>query len=310
MKKVLVTGGAGFIGSHLAEALVARGKKVVVVDNLCEGKIENLQAVLSSIEFAEADVCDREKMAECMDSVHTVFHLAALKSVPGSLKNPEEYNKVNIGGTLSLLEAALEEGVSRVVFSSSSSVYGDSKAIPKKESMCPAPLSPYALTKLAGEHYLRIFSLLGLDTVSLRYFNVFGPRQDPKSEYAAVIPKFTAAALKGKQAVIYGNGEQTRDFTFVEDVVAANISAAESNHDFCGAPINVAGGKGVSINRLLELVGQAAGAGISADYKPERPGDIKHSLADISLAEKLLSWKPQVNLQEGLLRTVEFFKGV
>jgi len=310
MKSVVVIGGAGFIGSHLTEKLVSMGQKVIVVDNLSFGKMDNLQSVISQIEFFNADIRNKDQLLEVMDSAETVFHLAALKAVPASFKNPKEYHDVNINGTFTLLEAALEKGVSRVIFSSSSSVYGDSLVLPKQEAMCPNPLSPYALTKLAGEYYIKIFSNFGLDTVSLRYFNVYGPKQNPESEYAAVIPKFITSALSGKDAIIYGDGEQTRDFSYVDDVVSANIAAFESSKKFAGKTINIAGGKRISINQLFEDIKQTTRSEMRAVYKPAREGDIKDSLADISLAKKDLSWQPEVPLSEGIGKTTKYFQSI
>ena len=309
MENVLVTGGAGFIGSHLAEALVKQGCKVTVVDNLCEGRKKNLEAIAGKIKFVEADIRDRKKMLECTEDVNTIFHLAALKSVPASVENPKAYQDVNVNGTKVLLKAAAEKRVKKFVFSSSSSVYGDLPELPKKESMVPKPCSPYAETKLAGEQLLKEFSEKGINTISLRYFNVYGPKQNPNSKYAAVIPYFINAALLGKNIVIYGDGEQTRDFTYVGDVVNANILAMDSASSFNGAVVNIAGGKSISVNSLFETIQGSVNSSSKAVYEPERQGDVMHSLADISFAEKLLSWKPQTSLSRGLVKTIDFFKG-
>lgn len=306
--KLLVTGGAGFIGSNLVQKLVERKHKVIVIDNLCAGKKENLEEVISEIEFAEIDIRNKEEISSYFDSVSGVFHLAALKTVPLSLEKPEEYKDVNLNGTISILEASRENKVPKVIFSSSSSVYGDIPTLPKKESMELAPLSPYAATKRDTEKQMKLFSNSGLSTVSLRYFNVYGPKQDSNSEYAAVIPKFIKNCFKNEDCTIYGDGTQTRDFTYVSDVVNANIAAFESEKQFRGEPINIAGGKKITINELFETIAKSTNSKSKVVYKPEREGDIKHSLADVSLANTLLNWRAEIPLEKGIERTVEYFK--
>ncbi|MCI0478361.1 MAG: SDR family oxidoreductase, partial [Anaerolineales bacterium] len=305
MKLALVTGGAGFIGSHLVEGLLARDYKVRVLDNFTTGKRENLADVLTQIELIEGSVTNLTTAHAAMRNVDVVFHQAALPSVPRSVKNPLESNEINITGTLNILVAARDAGVKRVVYAASSSAYGDQPALPKVETMTPDPMSPYAIAKLAGEMYARAFTqLYGLSTVSLRYFNVFGPRQDPATQYAGVLAKFCTCAVTGQPYPVHGDGEQSRDFTYVENVVQANIRAAESEIE--GAPvINVACGERTTLNELIRLLNQLTEQKLPAHYGPERAGDVRHSHADITRAGKLLGYEPMINLREGLKRTLE-----
>jgi UDP-N-acetylglucosamine/UDP-N-acetyl-alpha-D-glucosaminouronate 4-epimerase len=303
----LVTGGAGFIGSNIVRALVAREQQVRVLDNLETGRLENLQGVMDAIEFIKADVRSPTACRAAMQNVRFVLHQAALPSVPRSLQDPIGCSAVNIQGTVNLLVAARDERVERFVFASSSSVYGDTPTLPKTESMQPNPLSPYAVSKLTGEHLCRVFArAYGLKTVALRYFNVYGPRQDPTSTYAAVIPLFISHCVNGTAATIFGDGSQSRDFTFVEDCVAANLLA-------CKAPVsggevcNIGNGARVTIAELHALIQQLTGGDLPPRFEASRPGDIQHSQADIDLAGSLLGYVPRFDLKTGLSRTVEWF---
>jgi len=305
--KVIVTGGAGFIGSNLAEELAQRGNHVIVIDNLSTGNPENIQSITKAgqVDFIEGSITDLSLMQKSFSGVDYVFHQAALPSVPRSIEDPETTDSVNITGTLNVLIAARDNAVKKLVYASSSSVYGDTPTLPKTEDMIPNPLSPYAVTKLTGEYYCQVFTkIYNLKTVCLRYFNVYGPRQDPNSAYAAVIPLFINNVLSGKSPVIFGDGEQTRDFTFVKDVVEANIQAAES--DVTGI-FNLGNSQRVTINELTKLIRNIAKR---SDVKPifdkPRPGDIVHSLADTSKA-KAFGYDPRYTLEQGLKETVEFF---
>ncbi len=307
MSFFLVTGGAGFIGSNIVNTLVEKNEKVRVVDNLTTGKIENLSPFMHRIEFLEADILDLEEMRRACKGVDYVLHQAALPSVPRSMEDPMRSNTVNVDGTINILWAAKEVGVKRVVYASSSSIYGNQPELYKREDMQANPLSPYAISKYAGELYARNFyKLYGLSTVSLRYFNVFGPRQDPMSQYAAVIPKFIKALMDGKSPVIYGDGEQTRDFTYVKNIVHANILAA-TTEGVCGKIFNIACGKSTSVNQLLRKIKQILGSHIDPVYSDPRPGDVKHSLADVSLAKHLLSYRAIYELEAGLSETIKWF---
>ncbi len=306
--KYVVTGGAGFIGSHIVEELVKKGDEVTVIDNLSFGKIDNIKSVLNKIRFINGDIMDLELLKKEFKGKDFVLHQAALKSVPKSFENPEEYEDVNENGTLNVLKAALENNVKKFVFASSSSVYGDCNIFPQKENFAPEPKSPYAKTKLEAEKICYEFSKKGLGTVSLRYFNVFGPKQDPNSEYAAVIPKFITSILNNKQPIVYGNGNQSRDFTFVKNVVHANIKACEK--DVNGEIINIACGKETTINCLLKKINNDLGKNIKAKYEKERKGDVKHTLADISKQKRLLKLEPEYNFDAGLKETIEWFKRV
>ncbi|MCL4539960.1 MAG: SDR family oxidoreductase [Bacteroidetes bacterium] len=305
--RYLVTGGAGFIGSHIVRTLLADGEKVRVLDNFSSGKRENLADVLGEIELVEGDMRSYHIVQEAVDGVDVILHQAALPSVPRSVKDPITTNEVNVGGILNILEAARNARVRRVVYASSSSVYGNSEVLPKVETMQPNPQSPYAVTKLAGENYCKVFShLYGLETTCLRYFNVFGARQDPASQYSAVIPKFITAMSKGKSPVIYGDGEQSRDFTYVENVVAANILAATFEYH-PGLVMNVGCSERLSLNRLVKEINTILGKDVIPVYDKPRPGDVKHSLADISLIGSKLGFKPKIDFREGLKRTIESY---
>ncbi|MDP7035543.1 MAG: SDR family oxidoreductase [Planctomycetota bacterium] len=307
MSRILVTGGAGFIGSHLAERLLKDGHNVVVLDNFSTGKLENLVGVKDAIHVVKGDLRDPDIVAEAVEGCEVVFHKGALPSVPRSIEQPGDSHDANATGTLNVLNAARAAGVRRVVYASSSSAYGDTPESVKVETLPTWPLSPYGVAKLTGEHYCRVFShVYGFETVSLRYFNVFGPRQDETSQYAAVIPQFISRRLSGIPPRIYGDGTQTRDFTFVENVVDANLAAGWSA-EAVGEVINIACGQRTS---LLDLVGQldeVLGESVEPIFEPARAGDIKHSLADIEKARRCLGYDPQVSLQEGLKRTVEWF---
>lgn len=306
MERYLVTGGAGFIGSNIAEELVNRGAAVRVIDNFLTGKKENIDSFLDKIEFIEGDIRDFEICRNVLKDVDFVLHQAALPSVPRSISDPLLTNDINIKGTLNLLLASQEAKVQKFVFASSSSVYGDDPRLPKEEEMRPRPLSPYALTKLVGEMYCRIFSQLhGLPTLCLRYFNIFGPRQDPSSQYAAVIPNFINKTLNGDNPVIFGDGQQSRDFTFVSNVVEANILAAKSQ-DISGEVINIGCGQRTSVNSLAEKIIEILEGNLKPVHDKPRPGDVKHSFADISKAKKILEYSPGISFKEGLEKTIRW----
>jgi UDP-glucose 4-epimerase len=305
--KYIVTGGAGFIGSHIVAELAVQGDEVVVLDNLFSGKIENIKPFLThgNVTFVKGSVTDLDLLKKKFDGADGIFHQAAIASVPRSIANPIATNEANVTGTLNVLVAARDCGIKKVVFASSSSVYGDTPTLPKHEDMKPAPLSPYAVSKLAGEQYLQAFHhVYGLQTISLRYFNVFGPRQDPESEYAAVIPKFITAILNGRPVTIFGDGEQTRDFTFVKDVVQANIKAMEINAQ---GIFNIACNRHISVNDLAALVMEIAGKTIPVRHEPVRPGDVRDSLADILRAQKAFGYHPKYTVREGLEETIAWY---
>ena len=305
MSSYLVTGGAGFIGSHLAEALLSRGHRVRVVDNFVTGKRENLQP-LARAEFIEGDVADPDVCRSAVKDIEYVLHQAAIPSVPKSVNDPATSHRANVEATLNLLIAARDAGVKRLVFAGSSSVYGDAATLPKREDMPPDPLSPYALQKLVSEQYCRLFTqLYGFETVTIRYFNVFGPRQDPGSPYSGVISLFATAILAGRQPTIYGDGEQTRDFTYVANVVDGVLRAVESPRA-AGEAINVATGERISLKDLLTVMNRLAGTSIEPIFAPARTGDIKDSQADISKARTLLQYAPTVSFKDGLERTLEW----
>ena len=308
LQKILVTGGAGFIGSNLVDALLSTGKySICVLDNFSTGHRSNLLHCQSDIELIEGDIRDMEIVESAVEGVNAIFHEAALPSVPRSIKAPITSNAVNVDGTLNLLSAACKAGVSRFIMASSSSVYGDTPTLPKDESMTPCPMSPYAVTKLTGEHYLRVFAqLYGLETLAIRYFNVFGPRQDPNSQYSGVIAKYMTAALSGSTYVVNGDGQQARDFTYIENVVDANLRAlrAESLH---GEVINVACGKKYTLLDLIDAINEAAGVNLPVEYKSPRPGDVKYSLAAIARAQELLGYQPSVTFSEGVKKTLEWY---
>jgi UDP-N-acetylglucosamine/UDP-N-acetyl-alpha-D-glucosaminouronate 4-epimerase len=308
--KALVTGGGGFIGSHIVRRLLDDGHEVRVLDNFATGRRENLLEILDSIELVEGDIQSDERAHAAVRGCEVVFHQAALPSVPRSIQDPLTSNAANVIGTLNVLLAARDGGVRRVIFGSSSSIYGASEVLPKHEALGAAPISPYAVAKLAAEGYCRTFSeVYGLETVSLRYFNVFGPRQDQLSQYAAVIPNFITAFLRGEPPTIFGDGEQTRDFTFVDNVVQANVLAAEAE-DVSGRIYNIAVGERISLNQIVEQLQLLTGNDLDPIYAPARPGDVRHSLADISRAGVDLEYVPQVRFDEGLRRTLEFHRGL
>ncbi len=305
--KALVTGGAGFIGGHLVDALLAQGASVRVIDNFSTGRRSNLEHNLGRIELVEGDIADPEACARAMHGIDTVFHEAAIPSVARSVRDPVASNQANVSGTVMVLDQARKAGVRKLVYAASSSAYGDTPTLPKVETMTPAPLSPYAVSKLTGEHYVTVFGrLYGFETVSLRYFNVFGPRQDPASEYAAVIPKFVTTILDGGAPSVHGDGEQTRDFCFIENTVSANLLAAKATTR--GEVVNVACGARISLNELLRRINGLLGTDVKANYGPGRAGDVRDSLADISAAQKLLGYEILFDVQAGLEKTVRWFQ--
>ena len=311
---VLVTGGSGFIGSHLVEALLKRGALVRVLDNFATGNRRNLAAVVQRVPMQEnltcidGDITDGAAVREAVRGVEYILHQAALPSVQRSVEDPLTSNRVNVEGTLNILAAAREAGVKRVIYASSSSVYGDSPQLPKVESMATNPLSPYAVSKLAAEDYCRSFTrVYGLETVSLRYFNVFGPRQDPGSVYAAVIPRFIEALLDSRPPMIYGDGTQSRDFTFIENVVQANLLALDAS-GVAGEAFNIACGESVDLQSVVQLLGEFSNCNVQPEYQAPRTGDVKHSLADISKAKRMLGYHPSVSFREGLKQTFEYFR--
>jgi UDP-glucose 4-epimerase len=305
-KVFLVTGGAGFIGSNIAEALVKRGDRVRVLDNFSTGRRENLQAA-GEVELIEGDLRDAATVRRAVAGVDGVFHQAALRSVPRSVDDPSSSNEVNVNGSLVLLLACREAGVRRVVYASSSSVYGDDPALPKVETLPTHPVSPYAVSKLAAEHYCHVFArLYGLETVSLRYFNVFGPRQNPESKYSAVIPRFLEQALNGEALEVHGDGEQSRDFTYIDNVVQGNLRAMETQ-GVSGEVFNVACGTRHSLLAIAQAIGDFLGRPPTLRHVASRAGDVRHTLADISKAERLLGYRPQVDFADGMRRTCEYF---
>lgn len=307
--KFLVTGGAGFIGSHIVETIVKRGDNVIVLDNLSAGKKDNLKDVLNKIEFVEGDIRDKTVVNRIMKGVDHVLHQAALRSVPRSMELPWEYNDVNINGTLNLLMAARDNKVKRFVLASSSSVYGDTNKLPQTESDPSRPISPYAMTKLAGEEYCRLFyDAYGMETVSLRYFNVFGPRQSLDNDYAVVIPKFATCMMKGERPPIYGDGKQSRDFTYISNIVDANIAACFSSKGG-GEVYNAAGGEGKTVLQIVAELNSLLGADIRPDLYPPRPGDVKHTLANPKKIRENLGWSCKIDFKDGLKTTLEWFKG-
>ncbi|MGO9677803.1 MAG: SDR family oxidoreductase [Candidatus Sulfotelmatobacter sp.] len=311
MALYLITGIAGFIGSSLARAILAQGDQVRGVDNFATGKRENLQGILDRIDFHEADILDLDVMHEACAGVDFVLHEAAIPSVPKSVLDPLGSNRANVGGTVNVLVAARDAKVKRVVYAASSSAYGDTPTLPKHEAMRPDPISPYAVAKLASEHYMISFHrCYGLETVCLRYFNVFGPRQDPSSPYSGVLAKFITLMLRGEQPTIYGDGEQSRDFTYIDNVVEANLLASKAPAErVAGQVFNIATGGRVTLNEMFTLLQGLTSYKVGPEYGPERGGDIKHSLADISKAVTALGYKTVVNFEEGLHRTVEWYRG-
>lgn len=308
MATFLVTGGAGFIGSSIVRTLVERGDTVRALDDFSTGKPGNLAEVAGSIEVVEGSVADEVLVRHAVEGVDYVLHQGALASVPRSVEDPLASNLANVTGTLTLLVAARDAKVKRLVYAASSAAYGDQPALPKVESMAPSPLSPYAVSKLAGEYYCQAFTACyGLETVSLRYFNIYGPRQDPESVYAAVIPKFITAMLAGERPTIFGDGEQSRDFTFVEDAIAANLLACTAPNA-AGQVVNVACGERYSLNELVAALNRILGTAIEPIYAAPRAGDVKHSQADIGAARALLGYEPRCSFEEGLRKTVEWFQ--
>lgn len=305
----LVTGGAGFIGSHIASALASSGARVRVIDDLSTGYRENLDEIKGELDFVQGSLADERALGKAIEDVELVFHEAAIPSVPRSVENPRQTHIATVESTFSLLLAAREKKVRRLVYAASSSAYGDQPTLPKVETMLPEPLSPYAVAKLVGEHYCQVFTrVYGLETVSLRYFNVFGPRQDPSSPYSGVVSRFISDLLGGARPVIYGDGEQSRDFTYIENVVDANLKAAESSKGI-GQVINIANGERITLNQLLqELKNLTNKPDVLADYQEPRAGDVKHSLADITRARDLLGFEPRVGLRPGLELTIEWWK--
>ena len=308
MAKFLVTGGAGFIGSNICRRLVSDGCFVRVVDNLLTGKKNNLADIINEIEFVEADMGDEKIARKVMKDIDIVLHQGALPSVPRSIDDPAATNRHCVDATLTLLLAARDAKIKRFVYAASSSAYGDTPTLPKVETMPVNPLSPYAAAKLTGEYYCSVFyKVFGLETISLRYFNVFGPHQDPTSQYAAAIPAFVTAILKNKPPTIFGDGEQSRDFTYVDNVVEANLLAAKVKHT-SGDVINIACGQAVTVNEIIDIINSVTGKNVKPAYAPARPGDVKHSLADITLAKKLIGYKPMVSFGDGLKIAIEWYR--
>lgn len=308
MSRYLVTGGAGFIGSNIAEELVRIGEEVVVFDNLSTGYEENIAHLSSDIEFVNGDIRNRDELRKALKGVDHVLHQAALASVPRSIEDPVLVNEVNVTGTVNVLEESRAAGVKSLVYAGSSSAYGDTDKLPKTEDILPRPLSPYAVSKLAGEYYCSVYSeVYGLPTVSMRYFNVFGPRQDPRSQYAAVIPIFISHLLRDEAPTIFGDGEQSRDFTYIKNVVNANILASRSDR-LNGQTVNAACGEKYTLNELYERLRELIGTEIDPLYSDPRPGDVRHSHADISLAGDLLGYSVEVGFEEGLRKTIEWYR--
>jgi nucleoside-diphosphate-sugar epimerase len=308
MEKFLVTGGAGFIGSNICGELVSQGCFVRVVDNLLTGKKSNLSALLDKIEFIEADMGEPEVARSAMKGIDVVLHQGALPSVPRSVDDPAATHRHCVDATFTLLLAARDAKVKRFVYAASSSAYGDTPTLPKVETMPINPLSPYAAAKLMGEYYCSVFyKVFGLETITLRYFNVFGPHQDPTSQYAAAIPAFVTAILKGKRPTIYGDGTQSRDFTYVDNVVVANLLAAKAKQTK-GEVVNVACGQAVTINAIIDMINESVGKKVKPIYAPARKGDVKHSLADITLAKKLIGYKPIISFKDGLQKAIGWYR--
>ena len=308
MEKFLVTGGAGFIGSNICKKLISQGCFVRVIDNLLTGKKSNLAGIIDKIEFIEADMGDEKVAHPAMKDIDVVLHQGALPSVPRSVDDPAATHKHCVNATFTLLLAARDAGIKRFVYASSSSAYGDTPTLPKVETMRPQPLSPYAVGKLVGEHYCSVFSkVFGLETISLRYFNVFGPHQDPTSQYAAAIPAFVTAILKDEPPTVFGDGEQSRDFTYVDNVVEANLLAARAGRT-SGKVVNIACGQAITVNETINVINELLDKNIKPVYTDPRPGDVKHSLADISLAQKLIGFKPTVSFKKGLQKAIHWYR--
>jgi len=308
MTKFLVTGGAGFIGSNICKELISQGCFVRVVDNLLTGKKSNLASIIDKIDFIQADMGDAEVAQSATKDIDVVLHQGALASVPRSVDDPAATHRHCVDATFTLLLAARDAGIKRFVYAASSSAYGDTPTLPKVETMTPMPLSPYAAAKLVGEYYCSVFyQVFGLETISLRYFNVFGPHQDPASQYAAAIPAFVTAILKDKPPTIYGDGEQSRDFTYIDNVVEANLLAARAKHT-AGEFLNIACGQAITVNEIIDYVNDLLGKSIKPIYTDPRPGDVKHSLADITLAEKTIGYKPTIPFREGLQLAIDWYR--
>lgn len=310
MSNVLVTGGAGFIGSHLATKFVELGHRVRVFDNFTTGRRENLAHLDGSVDILEGDLRSADACREACGDVEFVFHEAALGSVPKSVDDPQPSHDCNVTGTFNMLRAAVDAGVRRFVYAASSSAYGDTDESPEHEGMVPQPMSPYAVQKLAGEHYCRAYSeCFGLETISLRYFNVFGARQDPASRYAAAIPAFATAIMRGEQPTVYGDGEQSRDFTYIDNVVAGNVLALQAER-VRGESVNLACGDRITINEVIASINKILGTSIDPLYVDERPGDVRHSCADIRLVKELLGFEPVVTFDDGLKRAIEYYRAL
>jgi UDP-glucose 4-epimerase len=308
MEKFLVTGGAGFIGSNICKGLVSQGCFVRVIDNLLTGKKANLASIVDKIDFLQADMGDPNVACAAMKDIDIVLHQGALPSVPRSVDDPAATHRHCVDATFTLLLAARDARIKRFVYASSSSAYGDTPTMPKVETMLPSPLSPYAAAKLMGEYYCSVFSgVYGLQTISLRYFNVFGPQQDPTSQYAAAIPAFVTAILKDKPPTIYGDGTQSRDFTYVDNVVDANLLAARAKQTK-GEVVNIACGQAVTVNEIIDMINELCGKNSRPIYTASRPGDVKHSLADITLAKKLIAFTPKVSFRQGLEKAIDWYR--
>ena len=308
MTKFLVTGGAGFIGSNICKELVSQDCFVRVVDNLLTGKKSNLDSIIDKIEFIEADMGDTEVARSVMKDIDVVLHHGALPSVPLSVENPAPTHRHCVDATFTLLLAARDADVKRFVYAGSSSAYGDTPTLPKVESMKSMPLSPYAVAKLVGEHYCTVFyKVFGLETITLRYFNVFGPQQDPKSQYAAAIPAFVTSILNDKPPTIYGDGQQSRDFTYIDNVVHANLLAARAKQTG-GEVVNIACGLAVTVNEIIAMINDITGKNVKPNYTDPRPGDVKHSMADISLAKELIGFEPIVSFEKGLQLAIDWYR--
>ena len=308
MEKFLVTGGAGFIGSNICRKLISQGCFVRVVDNLLTGKKSNLAGIIDKLEFIEADMGDEDVARSSMKDIDVVLHQGALPSVPKSVEDPAATHKHCVDATFTLLLAARDAGIKRFVLAASSSAYGDTPSLPKVETMPTSPLSPYAVAKLVGEYYCSVFyKVFGLETISLRYFNVFGPYQDPTSQYAAAIPAFVTSILKDTPPTIYGDGEQSRDFTYIDNVVEANLLAARAEHT-AGEVINVACGQAVTVNEIIALINDTVGKNVKPVYTDPRAGDVKHSLADITLAQKIIGYKTVIPFEQGLKMAIDWYK--
>jgi len=310
MANYLVTGGAGFIGSHLTTRLADLGHSVRVFDNFSTGKRSNLEHVAGTVDIFEGDLRYPEECLRACHDIDVVFHEAAIPSVPMSLENPQDSHDANVTGTFNMLRAAHQQKVKRFIYAGSSSAYGDTEESPKHEGIVPAPLSPYAVQKLAGEHYCRAFyECYGLETISLRYFNVFGPRQDPKSQYAAAIPAFVTLILRDQQPTVFGDGTQTRDFTYIDNVVHGNILAAQVKR-IRGEVVNLACGVRISVNQVIFRINELLGKDVPTNFVERRPGDILHSCADIRMARELLGFEPQIDFEEGLSRAIDYYRSI